>query len=177
MKTGDGATHRGFESHSLRQQKSAPIRGRFFVNEEAGFERATQAQPGEKLSGGQFLARGRILGFPNAVRRTVGGKANAIKPAPIRGHFFVNEEAGFERATQAQPGEKLSGGQFLARGRIPAFPNAVRRTVGGKANVMKPSPTGGTFLLTKRRDSKGRPRRSLGKNCPVDICSFEKIQN
>ena len=43
LKTGDGATHRGFESHSLRQQKSAPIRGRFFVNEEAGFERATQA--------------------------------------------------------------------------------------------------------------------------------------
>ena len=54
MKTGDGATHRGFESHSLRQQKSAPIRGHFFVNEEAGFERATQAQPGEKLSGGIF---------------------------------------------------------------------------------------------------------------------------
>ena len=106
MKTGDGATHRGFESHSLRQQKSAPIRGHFFVNEEAGFERATQAQPGEKLSGGQFLARGRIPAFPNAVRRTVGGKANAINPAPIRGHFFVNEEAGFERATQAQPGEK-----------------------------------------------------------------------
>lgn len=25
---------------------------------------------------------------------------------PFRGHFFVNEEAGFERATQAQPGEK-----------------------------------------------------------------------
>ena len=25
---------------------------------------------------------------------------------PIRGHFFVNEEAGFERASQAQPGEK-----------------------------------------------------------------------
>ena len=54
LKTGDGATHRGFESHSLRQQKSAPIRGRFFVNEEAGFERATQAQPGEKLSGGHY---------------------------------------------------------------------------------------------------------------------------
>ena len=54
LKTGDGATHRGFESHSLRQQKSAPIRGRFFVNEEAGFKRATQAQPGEKLSGGIF---------------------------------------------------------------------------------------------------------------------------
>ena len=113
MKTGDGATHRGFESHSLRQQKSAPVRGHFFVNEEAGFERATQAQPGEKLSGGQFLARGRIPGFPNAVRRTVGGKANARKPAPIRGRFFVNEEAGFERAPQAQAGKKLSGGRLF----------------------------------------------------------------
>ena len=149
MKTGDGATHRGFESHSLRQQKSAPIWGRFFVNEEAGFERATQAQPGEKLSGGQFLARGRIPAFPNAVRRTVGGKANAIKPAPIRGRFFVNEEAGFERATQAQPGEKLSGGQFLARGRIPAFPNAVRRTVGGKANAIKPAPHPGALFVNE----------------------------
>ena len=55
MKTGDGATHRGFESHSLRQQKSAPIRGHFFVNEEAGFEMATQAQPGEKVSGGHLF--------------------------------------------------------------------------------------------------------------------------
>ena len=157
--------------------KPAPIWGHFFVNEEAGFERATQAQPGEKLSGGQFLARGRIPGFPNAVRRTVGGKANVIKPAPIRGHFFVNEEAGFEKATQAQPGENCPVDTFLVRGRIPAFPNAVRRTVGGKANAIKPAPSGGAFLLTKRRDSKGRPRRSLGKNCPVDTCSFEKIQN
>ena len=132
---------------------------------------------GKKCPVDTFLVRGRIPAFPNAVRRTVGGKANAIKPAPIWGHFFVNEEAGFERATQAQPGEKLSGGQFLARGRIPGFPNAVRRTVGGKANVIKPAPTGGAFLLTKRRDSKGRPGRSLGKNCPVDTCSFEKIQN
>ena len=88
LKTGDGATHRGFESHSLRQQKSAPIRGHFFVNEEAGFERATRAQPGEKLSGGQFLARGRIPGFPNAVRRTVGGKANVMKQSPTGGTFL-----------------------------------------------------------------------------------------
>ena len=28
-------------------------------------------------------------------------------------------------------------------------------------------------MLTKRRDSKGRPRRSLGKNCPVDIILCE----
>ena len=93
-----------------------------------------------------FLVRGRILGFLNAVRRTVGGKANVIKPSPIRGHFFVNEEAGFERATQAQPGEKLSGGQFLARGRILGFPNAVRRTVGGKANAIKPAPHPGALF-------------------------------
>ena len=111
LKTGDGATHRGFESHSLRQKSSTPA-GVLLFGAEMGFERATQAQPGEKLSGGQFLARGRIPAFPNAVRRTVGGKANVMKPAPIRGRFFVNEEAGFERATQAQPGEKLSGGIF-----------------------------------------------------------------
>ena len=37
----------------------------------------------------------------------------------------------------------------------------------------KVPPSGGTFLLTKRRDSKGRPRRSLGKNCPVDIILCE----
>ena len=113
LKTGDGATHRGFESHSLRQQKSAPIRGHFFVNEEAEFERATQAQPGKNCPVDTFLVRGRIPGFPNAVRRTVGGKANAIKPSPIRGRFFVNEEAGFERATRAQPGEKLFGGHLF----------------------------------------------------------------
>ena len=34
-------------------------------------------------------------------------------------------------------------------------------------------PHRGAFLLTKRRDSKGRPRRSLGKNCPVDIILCE----
>ena len=70
-------------------------------------------------------------------------------------------------------GKKCPVDTFLVRGRIPGFPNAVRRTVGGKANVMKPSPTGGSFSLTKRRDSKGRPRRSLGKNCPVDIILCE----
>lgn len=60
---------------------------------------------GKKCPVDTFLVRGRIPAFPNAVRRTVGGKANVMKPSPTRGRFFVNEEAGFERATQAQPGK------------------------------------------------------------------------
>lgn len=39
------------------------------------------------------------------------------------------------------PGEarakKCPADTFLVRGRIPAFPNAVRRTVGGKANYIE----------------------------------------
>ncbi len=38
MKTGDGATHRGFESHSLRHVCKPPLRVAFMLNE--GSERA-----------------------------------------------------------------------------------------------------------------------------------------
>ena len=38
MKTGDGATHRGFESHSLRQNTPHPIRGAEYFNVEVGFK-------------------------------------------------------------------------------------------------------------------------------------------
>ena len=39
LKTGDGATHRGFESHSLRQKSSTPLWGGTFLID-IGFEQS-----------------------------------------------------------------------------------------------------------------------------------------
>ena len=117
MKTGDGATHRGFESHSLRQKSSTPAGVLLFWRRDG-------------------------------IRKDVPGPWPGEKKCPVD--------------------------TFLVRGRIPGFPNAVRRTVGGKANAMNSSPTGSIFLLTKRRDSKGRPRRSLGKSV-LRTLSFVRV--
>ena len=90
-----------------------PSGGTFLLTKRRDSKGRPRRSLGKNCPVDTFLVRGRIPGFPNAVRRTVGGKANAIKLSPIRGHFFVNEEVGFERATQAQPGEKLSGGHLF----------------------------------------------------------------
>ena len=62
---------------------------------------------------------------------------NCFIGPPLRRVFFWAERMGFERTARAKPGNKVSGGHFVVRGRIPAFPNAVRRTVGGKANYLE----------------------------------------
>ena len=68
LKTGDGATHRGFESHSLRQNTPHPIRGAEYFNIEVGFKEGGLAVGKAKnMPVACFLGRGRIhrpLGAP-----------------------------------------------------------------------------------------------------------------
>ena len=60
LKTSDGATHRGFESHSLRQNNAHPIRGgHYFIG--VGFDEGGRAiGKVRKCPVDTFLARGRI---------------------------------------------------------------------------------------------------------------------
>ena len=73
LKTGDAATHRGFESHSLRQIKKTPNRvsSLFFCGKEEEFE-PIQMQ----MSGGHLLVAGldggnTIIFFPHGMKMQI----------------------------------------------------------------------------------------------------------
>ena len=73
LKTGDGVTHRGFESHSLRQKEHHPAGGVLFGFEQ-GFERTAPVYTlVQKVSSGHFLVRGRIHVHPAVSRGDIDG--------------------------------------------------------------------------------------------------------
>ena len=72
LKTGDGATHRGFESHSLRQ-KGSPPKGWGSFLAEGGIRKAGHSVAGvKKCPVDTFLGRGRIHCLMNAPGTGVG---------------------------------------------------------------------------------------------------------
>ena len=67
LKTGDGATHRGFESHSLRQKSSPPSGWGAFLAEGGIQKGGTRPQTGvTKCPVDTWLARGRIHAHSDA---------------------------------------------------------------------------------------------------------------
>ena len=65
LKTGDGVTHRGFESHSLRQKTTLPDNGGVVFSAEWGFERMACPKEGQETVWRHALRCGRIRRLMN----------------------------------------------------------------------------------------------------------------
>ena len=61
LKTGDGATHRGFESHSLRQNSSTQLGWNFFIYSEKSVLSLSNAHTGKPLFYGKIEYRPFVL--------------------------------------------------------------------------------------------------------------------
>ena len=98
----------GFESHLSHQKIQIPIRVSGFFNAQMGLETAAPVRRlVQKVSGGHFLARGRVHERRSAVRRTV--KLRSFKEAkstPIGGAFFGYRCVARKGGTSPQTGAK-----------------------------------------------------------------------